>query len=337
MNSRKSKKQHSFERICFPASPYMLLQYLLLSSIAEIQKTFFFFHDNICKSIREKFRNRYEINYFSCSVEKKALLLIYYLYLRWIKYRRWPFLIHAEYFICDHLYWGWILGADHDYSLLEDGVGNYAVPLPPYHFSKWRYWLLCAIFWPFPYKSWGISPRCKRLYLAKELSKNSPLYEKETVPFNLEHLWQNADIHKKKLIWNIFGIDSKLLSQLMHHSFYTLLLTQPLSEDRICTEQEKIAYYREIISLYGLTDIIIKNHPREKTDYRKYFPDTMILPVSVPMELLVLSGFALKQAVTICSTSVILLHGKCPIIWTGTEFSEHLRQQWGSIPKPDFL
>lgn len=340
MNNRKceySEEHVHFTRICFPATVYMLLQYLLLSSVAEIQETFFFFHDTISESIREKFNNRYEIRHFSSSRWKKACLIVYYVYLKWTKYRRWPFLAQTEYFIGDHLYLGWILGADHDYSLLEDGLANYITSTPTYRFSKWRYWFLCILFWPFPFKSWGRSSHCKCLFLTRDLPENSPFRDTPRSISSFEDLWKKADFQKKELIKSVFEINSGVFAQLQHNSSCTLLLTQPLSEGGICSEQEKISCYRKIICLHNLTNVVIKAHPLERTDYQKYFPGAMILPSSVPMELLILSGISFKQVVTICSTAVLLFQGKCPIIWIGTEFSERLHQQWGYIPRPSSL
>jgi len=43
-----------------------------------------------------------------------------------------------------------------------------------------------------------------------------------------------------------------------------LLLTQPLSEDKIITEEEKIKIYREIIEKQNGRKIYIKAHPRRQ-------------------------------------------------------------------------
>jgi len=66
-----------------------------------------------------------------------------------------------------------------------------------------------------------------------------------------------------------------------------LLLTQPLSEDGLINEKEKIKLYKKVIENYhNKYKIFLKPHPRENTIYEKYFSKVTILSQSFPIELL---------------------------------------------------
>ena len=86
-----------------------------------------------------------------------------------------------------------------------------------------------------------------------------------------------------------------------------LLLTQPISEDKVINgEKEKIAIYADVIAkIPGKYNIIIKTHPREKTDYSTHFKHVTVLPALFPIEILGLKpGFYFDQGYTLFSTAL---------------------------------
>ncbi|MBY3790480.1 hypothetical protein HPQ32_19160 [Photobacterium carnosum] len=83
---------------------------------------------------------------------------------------------------------------------------------------------------------------------------------------------------------------------------FTLLITQPLSEDRIVTEKEKLSIYKELL-YKDKNKLVIKPHPREKTDYKKYFSDAIIINNDGLVESLI-GHKNLVKVVTLCSTGI---------------------------------
>lgn len=65
-----------------------------------------------------------------------------------------------------------------------------------------------------------------------------------------------------------------------------VLMTQPMSEDGIMSEEEKLYIYQNILTLYKPDEVVIKGHPREKTCYTDHFKNVPQIKNGIPMELL---------------------------------------------------
>ncbi|CAI9430268.1 hypothetical protein MSHRCOH1_08705 [Candidatus Ornithobacterium hominis] len=126
--------------------------------------------------------------------------------------------------------------------------------------------------------------------------------EKNEEIISIQNLWQNSSKEKQQYILNIFGIDQKVLQD---YNFESILLTQPMNEyGVISTEKEKISFYKGIIEKENKS-VLIKTHPAEKTDYKKYFPETTIFENPIPFEIFELLGIQFKRAYTISSTAAL--------------------------------
>lgn len=145
----------------------------------------------------------------------------------------------------------------------------------------------------------------------------------------LNILWDNKTEAQKKEILHIFGVDKNIYKQI--DEIKVLLITQPLSEDRIINEEEKIEIYRQILSKYKEEDVIIKPHPREKTDYLKYFPKSKILEREILLELLILNGLKVRRVITLFSTAVFNLGHETKIDFYGTEVHPNILKRFGSM------
>lgn len=95
-----------------------------------------------------------------------------------------------------------------------------------------------------------------------------------------------------------------------------LLLTQPFFKDRVLnSEEDQIDLYKQLVA-ENMSDmsekrLIIKPHPRDNTDYARFFPEAIILNKNMPVEIL---GFLKKEEflkiLSIDSTSVKFLKAK---------------------------
>ena len=123
-----------------------------------------------------------------------------------------------------------------------------------------------------------------------------------------------------KSILEMLGINNLLWKELnciftnKQNENIILLITQPFSEDGFLCEKEKIEIYKKIIKLYSQNaKLVIKPHPREKTDYKKIFNNAVVLDNSFPLELLhfIKCSKKINVAITINSTAVLNIEDIC--------------------------
>ncbi|MBR5129673.1 MAG: hypothetical protein IKV03_00400 [Alphaproteobacteria bacterium] len=102
--------------------------------------------------------------------------------------------------------------------------------------------------------------------------------------FDVQKLWNNLSTEHKDRIAGVFNMSAKDLNTASSRS--VVLITQPLSEDDMMTESDKVELYSRIINNYGVENVVMKPHPREKTNWSDVFPDMPIIPRQIPVELL---------------------------------------------------
>ena len=122
----------------------------------------------------------------------------------------------------------------------------------------------------------------------------------------------------------ILGVSGELIG-LLRRAFnekenVMLLITQPFSEDKLITEEEKISIYKEIVKdiesrTHQIGCLIIKPHPREATDYKQVFKEAFIIPNSFPLEMIRFAcdreSAGISLAVTVDSTAVLNIKDFC--------------------------
>ncbi len=118
---------------------------------------------------------------------------------------------------------------------------------------------------------------------------------------DIKALWNAKTQSEKEEFAAYFHVDKPTVRTLENRK--VLLVTQPLSEDRITSEQDKIDIYRSIIGQYNPKDVVIKPHPREMTNWASVFPDIPVIPKIVPAELLTLLVPQLDKVATFFSTA----------------------------------
>lgn len=128
----------------------------------------------------------------------------------------------------------------------------------------------------------------------------------------------------KNIILKIFLTDSEYILNLEDSN---LLITQPLNEHNFCeTEAEKLEIYKKIIEDYADNNVIIKTHPREKTNYIDYFKDNdkvKIITDIFPIELVNFFPIKLKKVITISSTSIDQIENCEETITLNNDFIEN--------------
>lgn len=126
----------------------------------------------------------------------------------------------------------------------------------------------------------------------------------------------------KDILTRLFLRDrDELLEQLekgAHHEKKVLVLTEPL-----CSLEVRKQIFADIIAQYGRdAQVLIKPHPRDVLDYRKEFPDQIVLDGMFPMEILnFVEGLVFDRVVTVY-TVPDSLHFAKEKIYLGDDFMD---------------
>lgn len=144
-------------------------------------------------------------------------------------------------------------------------------------------------------------------------------YKKNFVEVPRDELFNSLTNSEKNKILRIFlpdGLDNNDFEK------SSLIITQPLSEDGILdSEKTKIEIYKKIITDVATSKkIIIKTHPREKTNYKKFFKECIIIDYPFPIELLSFFSIKIEEAITVSSTSVNLIKNCNHKIYLGWDY-----------------
>lgn len=182
------------------------------------------------------------------------------------------------------------------------------------------------------YKRFGLSDKIKKIYLTGILPIPNLIKDKVEI-ININEIWSNLSQEAKKEILEVFNVDIEKFQIFDEEDEKILLLTQPLSEDEIITEEEKIKIYREIIEKQNGRKIYIKAHPREKTNYGDIFKELniKIIENGFPIELLLLLNINFSKVITLFSTGALNFKGKSEVEFIGTEKYPKLYERFGEI------
>lgn len=217
-----------------------------------------------------------------------------------------------------------------DLIALEEGTATYS-QFPVTLKGKIKYFLIDILnnFFNIRERQDFKGKRIEKFYLTENLCKEIPEeFKEKTEVVNLKRLWDNKMEEEKKLILDVFNFNEEILKKATKDTI--MLITQPVSEDGIISEEEKIEIYSKILDRYKNQSVIIKPHPREKTDYRKNFPNCYIMKEKYPIEILELVGIKLKKAVTLFSTAAFGLGKDVAIDFYGAEVNDKLFKRFGN-------
>lgn len=307
-------------KVCVCSSLYNLLLYLLVANKVDISKTYFFFNHSIPDEISKHFKNSYKEVLYRNRLQE----FIYYSKIKFLKYIRWPFLKQADIYGADHIKLAFSLVGKRKMTVIEDGVMTY----------KNTPTLRTGIFYKIAFgplaqtKYFGQHNQAKKIVLTGILPYENTFH----IPvqyININELWAHSDMKKQCYIKSVFNLTEKDLSILKNRT--EIVFTQPLSEDQIITEEEKINLYRTLLTNVDFQNIIFRPHPRETTNYAKYFPNCYIYNKKIPFELLFLSGVNFNKAYTIFSTIVYCLPKETSVVFGGTQMHPNLIKKFGVV------
>lgn len=305
-------------RVCFPGSLYVLTFYLLMSTKEEIEKTIYFVDKNIQESVRNNLKNVVYLDEPKSILKNKYINALYSVITNSIRY---PQLRDAD-----------IYGLDFKYSILRGHKMKY-IEDAPFVFDLWEtsplYKGHCN------YNNSLLKKFVQRILLGNyyqnpvatcddvtDVYTSTPVFRdylvgKQIHVVDLRKMWLDSDSDKKQLILSVFGINKSILESMRERKY--ILLTQAFYDDKFVTEEEQIEIYRKIISNYPEKDILIKPHPRDRIDYRKYFPKSLYFDKVVAMQFLAILGVSFERVITVSSSSALSFGLDVPIDWYGYE------------------
>lgn len=307
------------KKIVYIGGMRALVIYLLLN-IKDLKESIFFLANDFKVNLEKKYVLNEEGNKYVARYRNYKLL------------KKYTFDNEKkEFWIQDHLkYSPFFLGNFKELILVEDGMENYT---DFYKKSSRRVKyslknkLLGGTFRIEKYK-YGNSEKIRKVYLTG--LDEIPLEIKEkTEIINLKEIWSNLKKEEKEKLLDIFLLKNENIKVLKNKKI--ILITQPISEDSNLLEEDKINIYKKIIERYSENEILIKPHPREITDYKKYFPDIDILEKNIPMEMISFLIDDLEEVITLFSTAVFEFKNISKISFLGTEFDEKLSKYFGKI------
>lgn len=312
-----------YNEICIIDSMYVLLIYLLLKK--NYKKTLFILGRGI--TLNSNLISSKKIQLIR-GVSSNINNLFYYVYFALIfrKYKN-----RIEVYGQDHIIGSSFFIQNFRFFLIEDGLSFYSKYISELFFkyetegifSKLERKIFKLI------KHHGLDERIQGVYFSgiQDIPK---VYPKEKILyFNMRELWRKKSLDEQEEILRIFNCDAKILSYDLDD--VTLLLTQPLSEDNYISEEEKLKIYSEIMDKITTKNILLKPHPREKTNYMILEKENCyIMEKNFPIELLQLLEIKLEEVVTLFSTGIYSFNNIRKKIY-GTYKNEKLEKNFGII------
>lgn len=327
--------EKDIKNIIYVSSIYSL--FLILIKEPNFDENFYFFDENFL--LKNKIILK---NYFILSDYKKEKRVIKYIktniLLRKLKKDFIKNFKDKKFYVQDSVkYKNFFLNnLEAEYNLIEDGTATYNEKFIQLERKKneRKFCLKDKIIYFSPYKflNYGLSQKIKKIYLTGILQTPKLIADK-CEKLEIKKLWNNYSEEKQNEILNILGIKKERLEKLINKENKVLLLTQPLSEDKIVTEKEKIDIYREILLKENRKNIYIKAHPREKTNYKEVFKEfnINIIENSFPIEICLLLDIKFEKVITLFSTGALSFKGKSEVEFIGTEKYLKLYEKFGKI------
>ena len=205
----------------------------------------------------------------------------------------------------------------HSINLIEDGMDTYHT-----YRENWRIYL--NYFFGFP-RQFALSKYIKNVWVLYP-DKLPVILKEKAIQYDILKYKEYIDENFIQNMMDVYITESQdiieTIKELKNKKIF-LLLTQSYSEFGQMTENKKIDIYKKTIEKYAQKDhfIIIKSHPKEITDYHKIFPEYMILPGAIPIEIISDFFTSIDTCISINSTAQLNIVSKHNIMIEG-EFNE---------------
>ena len=324
---------------CLTPSIHALLQYLLLFDYDTVTRhTAYFTGYAVSHDIASHLPGHW-FPVEQTGIHPSAHRMLQKVGIRLTRRCRYPYLSHARLFAFDLGFVPPLIGRC-PYALLSDGPlgisqnmqtssAEYQRQISRSHTLQGH--LEQILFGPTAVFGWGNNAQCREFYMTEEnhcdIFHNKPVHVQ-----SLHALWKQAGIPQREFVKHVFNIDRHDIDLL--NSRRVMFCTQPIVRDGILTTTEYLTLLKSIFAHYDTSQLLLKLHPRDDFDYRKYFPDVAVYDKKVNMQLLVLLGADVERAATICSSSVNSFPENVEVDWYGTSIHPKLKAWFGEAVPP---
>lgn len=327
------KKKAKYPRVCIVCTVFSLFEYLLYSSYEEIKNTYFIFEDWLYKDFGEKFDNSFRMPAWGTGFFwNPNLIWIRWYYIKWFKL---PNLKGSELFTLDHLSYHAVFIGKHKYTLLEDAPYCHSIMYNKnVNFSsireKWYehhpsliqrllFRFRKKVYGPVYFNRWGKNDLCSDLILSTD-DYLDYFSKKNMHRMNFKGLWDTFTNQKKDFILNVFDMTLDDVNVLMSKNI--IILTMPFYPDYLSYEEHE-HIWKQIISKYPKSDVLVKPHPRDNYRYEENISGISVFGKKIPTQFLEVLDLSFNKAVTAYSTAVFGVNVK-EIDWYGTQVSKKL-------------
>ena len=321
---------NKIRNICIVDTAYTLSLYLLYMPMSDIQATLFFVGGTINSTIRNKLPNVVYLSPDKCNWKTNLLFQI-------AKYFRWPCFLWSSIYAQDHIAYSDILIGRKNYTFIEDSPGTFSqldsvsFLRPSKHERgenfkrRFKYWCSHT---SINGQTFGTNNQCVNRIITFPNDVNTKYIKNKPYQLvSLTDLWNNSEEIKKEFILDLFSISKQTLVDASHVDL--LILSQPFVEDCGLSTEEMINLYKPYIEKYK--SVVIKIHPRDKFDYKKYFPNVEIMNNQAPMQLLNAVGVVYPVALTVCSTALTAMPQETKRIYLGTKINNKIFEVYGDL------
>ena len=321
------------KRTFLVATIYSLYVYLLYSTYEEFLETNFILMDTIPKSVRDNIKRQIYVNKTHYTRYEYYKLMFQFVFLRKLYA---PSIDKSKIYAQDHLPISPFIIRNNSYTFVEDGPNIFSLTRNTKmfidclnkkehisYFQKIKNNLISRA-------SFGIMANnklCKEIIVTTDDTIDY-LEGKKITKICESQQWANASVEKKNNILRIFNITENDILFLRRK--HIIVFTQPFYNDGELSFDEHIKIYQDIISKYGIENLIFKTHPRDKIDYKAIYQGLYVFDKPIPFQLLILLNIKYDIAVTVCSTAVMSIPYDIKIDWIGAEVHPNLLKAFGN-------
>lgn len=193
------------------------------------------------------------------------------------------------------------------YHLLEDTAMTYQYmnKLGTSKIMKLPYRYICVFFRFLRYwhPVFGYANCCKAIEVSSSDNLPDQLPKDKLVVVDRNKMIRDLPITDIKVLCEIF-LGQYSLEYLKQKTNMIIIFTSLYRRGRQYAD-EQIRICQKLMSKFKNYKFIIKPHPRDLTNYKEAFPDTIVLDRRFPSELLnYIDGIAVDYAISVCSTAV---------------------------------
>lgn len=189
------------------------------------------------------------------------------------------------------------------FSLIEHARNVYQYVKGPYNLF---YYVLEKLEWTRVFGALRCTSKyCTEIVVNENKSMPSCTRRKKITEWNVENAIERLSSEQKECIFQLYANAYDL--SIDYSQDYNLLLTNPLLNDGfVPSEENQVHFYKDLIAKHFSAEypMLIKPHPRDTLNYRKYFSSAQVVSPEIASEILRFSSrLKIEKVLTLYSTS----------------------------------